>query len=182
MGIPNNGIVPLEWICSTRDWLLMAALSELCSPRVYTYDRFIPRRPHLDVEVAHARLMSPPTAARECPSPWRDERLMMYGNVLEEILDSPGEKRVLPFWQQCRSPETQSRYSSISVVSKMHVIESTVFGLIWRTFAASGPSNLTLDGLFSCHRQTRRRISSSPKKILDMPKIRNDFCKQYSLL
>nr|XP_022319263.1 cell division cycle protein 20 homolog [Crassostrea virginica] len=123
----------------------MAALSELCSPRVYTYDRFIPRRPHLDVEVAHARLMSPLTAARECPSPWRDERLMTYGNVLEEILDSPGEKRVLPFWQQCRSPETQS------------------------------PSNLTSDGLFSCHRQTRRRISSSPKKILDMPKIRNDF-------
>lgn len=119
------------------------AAGKLSSPKVSTYDRFIPYRPHLNVDVAHARVMSPPTGARNCPSPWYDERLLIYSDVLGGILDTPGHKQVLPIFQQ--SPE------------------------------ATSPTTPLFDDPKSCPRKTRRRVASSPKNILDMPKIRNDF-------
>lgn len=83
------------------------AAGKLSSPKVSTYDRFIPYRPHLNVDVAHARVMSPPSGARNCPSPWCDERLLIYSAVLGGILDTPGHKQVLPIFQQ--SPEATSK-------------------------------------------------------------------------
>ncbi|XP_056017769.1 cell division cycle protein 20 homolog [Ostrea edulis] len=113
------------------------AATELCSPKINTLDRFIPYRPNLDVNVAHARVMSPPSETKKHPSPWSNDRQRLYSDVLDGILDTPGQKRVLPI-TRCQSPETQN-------------------------------------DLKLCSQRPRRRVITSPKNILDMPKIRNDF-------
>ncbi|XP_062611279.1 cell division cycle protein 20 homolog isoform X1 [Saccostrea cucullata] len=119
------------------------AATELCSPGIYTHDRFIPYRPHLDVDVAHARVMSPPSETKN-HSLWGNDHQLLYSDVLDEILDSPGQKRVLPI-APCQSPDSQR--SSVSPTGCPKI----------------------------CSRKMRRKVVTSPKNILDMPKIRNDF-------
>lgn len=102
------------------------------------FDRFIPYRPNLDINTAHAKILLPVKTPQKQPEQYKDDESVFYNKLLSGTLDTE-EHRILPTIQRNDSGYSSKfnlwlyifvtlvRFTLLSCIGKLEIVHNSEY-------------------------------------------------------